>query len=110
MEGAEEFNLSNDVAIELGEFFGRNPVFSVFSRAGNLDRILGKIATIDLEAQDVAGAAVAGVPVTRDLDGKALVREGGRRWAAPEAVEERHANLTHESDRVPFHQQDGRGS
>ena len=33
MESAEEFNLSNDVAIELCEFFGRDPVFTVLSPA-----------------------------------------------------------------------------
>ena len=64
--------MSNDVAVEFGKFFGRNPVFPVFSRARNLGGKPGKIIGFDFEAENIAGATVSGVPVTRDLDGIVL--------------------------------------
>jgi len=80
MESAQEFNLSNDVAIELCEFFGRDPVFTVFSRTGYLDGIPGEIVGLDCKAENIAGAAVTRVPVARYLYGITLFENWIEDW------------------------------
>ena len=60
---SDEFNLTNDVTIELIEFFSRYPVLTVDTRAGRLDRKLRKVLLLYLETKHITGAAISRVPI-----------------------------------------------
>ena len=67
--------MSNDVPVELIEFFGGNPILPMLSRACNLDGVFRKVVRFDSETENVAGATIACIPVACDLDGVALLKD-----------------------------------
>src|SRR5690606_8904188 len=67
--GFYQLDCADDVAVELGEVFGGNPILLVLAGAGDLDGVAGEELGRDLEAYDVAGAAILSVPIAGDLRG-----------------------------------------
>jgi hypothetical protein len=64
-----DINLADDVLVEGGEFFRRDPEFLVDGVAHGLHGVAQNEIGADAEARHVARAGVPGVPVARDLDG-----------------------------------------
>ena len=75
-EGRDHRDEPNNVPVELLKLVRRNPVLPMDARARRPDGELFQILGFNLEAQNMSGAAVARVPVARNLLGILFVQHG----------------------------------
>lgn len=80
MKLSDDFNLTNDMMIELIEFFSWYPVLTMDTGASRLDRKLLKVFARNLETQHITGAAISRVPIAGNLDGIFLFKHWIEYW------------------------------
>jgi len=73
---SEDFDLANDMAVELGKFFSGNPILAMYAGTCNLDRKVRDILGLDLETQHITGAAISRIPIAGNLDGIFFFKHG----------------------------------
>jgi hypothetical protein len=62
IEPIDDFDLPDDICIELVELFGWNPIFLMYSSgADNLDVVLSQIFRAGMKPRDVANVAGCGI-------------------------------------------------
>ena len=75
-EASDRHDRPNNVPVEFIEPVRGDPVLPMDARARRLDGELFQILGFNLEAQNMSGAAVARVPVARNLLGILFVQHG----------------------------------
>ena len=72
VEFVNDFNQTDDVAVELFQFFGRNPILPMFAGTCGLDGKLCKVFGLNLKSKNGTRPAIASVPVACNLNGVVL--------------------------------------
>src|SRR5271155_1605468 len=73
MELSDNYNLADDMFIELFQLFSGNPKFRVLGATDDFDGITLNKFGVHFESSHVSSSAVTHVPVPRDLSGILLV-------------------------------------
>ena len=88
MKLADDFDLANDVTVELRKFFSGDPVFAMDARTCYLDWKLRNILSLNLESQHIAGAAISRVLIAGNLDGIFFFEHRVEDWLLGQAARE----------------------